>query len=90
MPSFTSEAQQVANDPSFAVEFAIGDPFPKLVPQDPNDDSDDYVRLRGIYFQEPKRYLLKKARFSAEDKRIFDVDTGLVVMVRYTSVIISD
>jgi len=79
MPSIPPEAQQIANDPSFAVQFAIGDPFPQLVPQNPS--SQDAIRLRGVYFNEPKRYLLKKAHFSMEDRRIFDVETGLVVLV---------
>ena len=34
-----------------------------------------------MYHEENKRYLFKNAHFSAEDRRVFDVDTGNVVLV---------
>ena len=77
----TSEMQQAINDPNFAVQFAVGDPIPNLIPQNPNDSSS--MRLSGIYFNEPKRYILKNAHVSFHDNRIFDCDTGKVVMVSH-------
>lgn len=76
-----AQLANVANDPSFAVEFAIGDPFPELIPQDPNDDA--HIRLAGVYFTENKRYLLKKAHFSHEDRRVFDVESGQVILASH-------
>ena len=76
-----TQLANVANDPSFAVEFAIGDPFPSLIPQDPNDDA--HIRLTGAYFAENKRYLLEKAHFSHEDRRVFDVRSGQVILAAH-------
>mmetsp|Transcript_52197 Transcript_52197/g.156660 ORF Transcript_52197/g.156660 Transcript_52197/m.156660 type:complete len:253 (-) Transcript_52197:1462-2220(-) len=74
-----SEITQMTNDPNFAMEFAVGDPFPELVPQDKNAG----IRVSGVYFDEPKRYVLKSARMSRDDHRIFDKDTGRIVMVSH-------
>lgn len=41
------------------------------------------MRLSGVYFEVPKRYVFKKAYFSTEDRRIFDADTGLVVQASH-------
>jgi len=76
----TSELQQLANDPNFVVQFAVGDPFPSLVPQQQNSTG---IRLSGVYFSTPKRYVLKKARMSRDDNRIFDVDSGHLVYVSH-------
>lgn len=75
----TAELDRLANDPNFVVEFAVGDPFPTLVPQSRNSG----LRLFGVYYHEPKRYVLKSAHVSREDLRIFDIDTGLVVLVSH-------
>lgn len=77
----TPEMNKLANDPNFVVEFALGDPFPDLVPQDRDDGSQ--IRLMGTYFSQNKRYLLKKAHFSYEDRRVFDVESGRVVLVSH-------
>lgn len=76
----TSEMQQAMNDPNFVVQFAIGDPAPELIPQDPNKSK---IEISGVYFNEPKRYIIKKAHVSYDDNRIFDYDTGTVVMVSH-------
>ena len=75
----TAELEKLANDPNFVVEVAMGDPMPVLVPQDRNSG----IRMCGIYFDKPKRYILKKAHMSREDNRIFDTDTGRLVLVSH-------
>lgn len=75
----TAELNRLANDPSFVVQFAIGDPFPELKPQ----KRDAGIRMGGIYFEQPKRYIVKKAHMSREDVRTFDKDTGRLVMVSH-------
>ncbi len=75
----TAEMQQLANDPNFIVEFAVGDPVPELVPQ----SRESGIKFSGVYFEETKRYIMKRARMSKEDVRIFDYDTGHVVMVSH-------
>jgi len=74
-----SEIQQAMDDPNFVVQFAVGDPMPNLIPQNPNNS----MRLSGIYYNQPKRYIFKKAHVSFDDNRIFDCDTGTVVMVSH-------
>lgn len=75
----TAELNRLANDPNFVVEFAVGDPAPTLIEQDRSAG----LRLYGIYFNRPKRYLLKKAHMSRDDNRIFDTDTGHMVLVSH-------
>lgn len=75
----TAELNRLANDPNFVVEFAVGEPIAKLIPQ----SRDAGPRFSGLYFKEPKRYILKSAHMSREDVRIFDKDTGRVVMVSH-------
>mmetsp|Transcript_27681 Transcript_27681/g.41551 ORF Transcript_27681/g.41551 Transcript_27681/m.41551 type:complete len:317 (-) Transcript_27681:86-1036(-) len=75
----TPEMQQMVNDPDFIVEFAIGDPIPNLIPQ----SKDSGIRLSGVYFDEPKRYIMKSCHLSKDDVRILDVDTGKVVLVSH-------
>ena len=83
------EVAAAANNPKTVVEFADdGGPFSKeLVAQDPtsgNKDGDEGgICLSGVYFETPKRYILKKAQFSTKDRRIFDFDTGVVVLASY-------
>jgi hypothetical protein len=75
----TAEMNKIANDPDFVIQFAVGDPFPELVEQDRNSG----IRLHGVCFDKPKRFILKKAHMSKEDNRIFDVETGRLVMVSH-------
>jgi hypothetical protein len=55
--------QQLANDPSFVVQFAVGDPIPNLVPQSKGSG----IIMSGAYFDQTKRYIMKKAHMSKED-----------------------
>lgn len=75
----TPEMQQMVNDPDFVVEFAIGDPMPDLIPQ----SKDSGIRLSGVYFDEPKRYIMKSCHLSKDDVRILDMATGKVVLVSH-------
>lgn len=75
----TAELNKLANDPNFVVEFAVGDPFPELVPQERSSG----LHMANVYFERPKRYLLKSAHMSREDIRIFDTDTGHCVLVSH-------
>ena len=75
----TAEMHSLANDPNFVVEFAVGEPFPELVPQQKGSG----IVFSGLYFNQPKRYIMKKAHMSREDVRILDVDNGRVVMVSH-------
>jgi len=75
----TDEMQQLVNDPSFVVEFAIGDPFPDLVPQERGTG----LTLSKLYFDEPKRYVMKKAHMSTDDVRVFDYTSRRVVLVSH-------
>jgi len=75
--------QQAINDPNFVVQFAVGDPIPNLIPQNPNDNKNNMLTISGIYYNKPKRYILKNAHISYDDNRIFDCDTGKVVMVSH-------
>ncbi|EJK61471.1 hypothetical protein THAOC_18036, partial [Thalassiosira oceanica] len=59
----TAEMQQLANDPNFVIEFAIGDPVPDLVPQ----SMDSGIRMSGVYFDETRRYIMKSCHLSKED-----------------------
>ena len=54
----TSEMQQLANDPNFVVQFAVGDPIPNLVPQ----SKDSGIKLAGVYFDTTKRFVMKSCR----------------------------
>lgn len=75
----TAELNRLANDPDFVVQFAVGDPTPVLVPQDRQSG----LHFSRVYFNKPKRYVLKKAHMSREDNRIFDFDSGKMVMVSH-------
>ena len=48
----TAEMQQLANDPNFVVEFAMGAPIPDLIPQ----SKDSGIKIKGVYFDKTKRY----------------------------------
>lgn len=75
----TAELQKLANDPNYVVELAIGDPAPKLIEQ-PRDAG---IHFGKIYFDKVKRYILKSAHMSREDVRIFDSDSGHLVLVSH-------
>jgi len=75
----TAEMQQLANDPNFIVEFAIGDPAPELVPQSKGSG----IKMSGVYFDKTKRYIMKSCHLSKDDVRILDMATGQVVMVSH-------
>lgn len=75
----TNELQRLANDPNFVVEFAVGSPTPLLVEQDRASG----LHLGNVFFRQSKQYVLKSAHMSREDLRIFDVDTGRMVMVSH-------
>jgi hypothetical protein len=83
--SIQQEVQQDPNDPNFVAEFDDGNSKPfatGLVPQD-GDGSVGGIRLAGVYFSTPKRYVLKKAHLSRSDNRMFDLDTGRLVYVSH-------
>lgn len=73
----TDEINKLANDPNFAVQFAVGDPFPELKAQEKGRG----IQINRVYFDQAKRYVLKSAHMSRDDVRVLDVDTGRVVMV---------
>ena len=75
----TPEMQQLVNDPNFVVEFAIGDPMPDLIPQSKYDG----IRLSGVYFDKPKRYIMKSCHLTKDDVRILDMDNGQVILVSH-------
>lgn len=75
----TAEMHSLANDPNFVVEFAVGEPFPELAPQPKGSG----ITFSGVYFDDPKRYIMKKAHMSREDVRILDVNTGRAVLVSH-------
>lgn len=75
----TAELNKLANDPNYVVQFAVGDPVPKLIPQ----ARDAGPRFSGVYFDKPKRYVMKSAHMSREDVRMFDVDSGRVILVSH-------
>jgi len=62
-------------DPNAALEIALGPAFPELVPQERGSG----LVLRGLYSNEPKRFIFKKAHMAEADFRIFDGESGLVV-----------
>lgn len=71
--------KKVANDPNYIVEFAVGTPSPSFQPQRRGTG----LTLTKVYYDHTKRYLMKSARFSVEDMRIFDMETGQVVLVSH-------
>lgn len=75
----TEELNRLSHDPEFAVDFAIGDTTAELVPQD-RKKGPHFCR---VYYHDVKKYVLKSAHLSREDVRIFDVDSGKVVLVSH-------
>jgi hypothetical protein len=71
----TAETNKLLNDPNFVIQFAVGEPVPHLIPQDPNVG----IVLGRLFFNEPKRYVWKKAHMSLDDNRVFDYKTGHLV-----------
>eukprot|EP00171_Calliarthron_tuberculosum_P008167 IDg8167t1 len=70
----TDELKGMLNDPKVAVQVALGDPAPALVPQQRGSG----LELDKVYFSEPKRFVLKKAHLARDDVRIFDTEGHLV------------
>lgn len=73
----TDEMQKVINDPNYAVEFAIGEPFATFEPLEKGSG----IEVSRVYFDKVKRYILKSAHMSRDDVRIFDVDSGKAIFV---------
>lgn len=71
--------KKLANDPNFVVKFALGEPNSSLVKQ-PREAG---IHLNNVFFNQPKQYVLKSAHMSREDLRIFDAETGRMVMVSH-------
>lgn len=74
-----TELQRLANDPNFIVEFAVGHPKPNLVAQDQNSG----LHFCRVHSATTKRYVLKSAHMSREDLRIFDIESGRLVLVSH-------
>lgn len=75
----TSKLKQVANDSNYIVEFAVGTPSPSFQPQHRGTG----LTLNRVYYDYTKRYLMKSAHFSIDDVRVFDTETGQVVLVSH-------
>ena len=60
------------------MEFAIGDLFPELTPQDLTGPSD--LHISSIYFTSPKRYLFKKAHVIHEAWHELDIESGSIIL----------
>ena len=75
----TSEMQQLANDPNFVVQFAVGDPIPNLVPQ----SKDSGIKMAGVYFDTTKRYVMKSCHMSREDvsRSLLDIADPLHIIL---------
>jgi hypothetical protein len=71
----TAEMKGALADPNKAIQIAIGDPMPTLIPQDPKIG----LRFGGLYYKQPKRYVLKSGHMSRDDHRIFDAENGQLV-----------
>lgn len=74
-----TELNQIVNDPNFIVEFAVGDPAPDLKPQARGSG----IVMSGLYYDKVQRFIMKKAHMSREDIRIFDSESGRVVLVSH-------
>jgi len=74
-----AELNQIVNDPSFIVELAVGDPSPDLSPQ-PRGSG---IVMSKLYYDNVKRFIMKKAHMSREDVRIIDSESGQVLLVSH-------
>ncbi len=72
--TLTMAEKNALHDPHAAIQVAIGDPFPELVPQKRGDT----LELDRVYFSEPKRYIVKRAKLSRDDVRCFDTEGRLI------------
>jgi len=70
-----AELNAFKKNPLAAVEVAVGDPFPKLIAQKKGS-----VYIDQFYRKEKTRFILKKARFSRDDIRVFDADGNLALV----------
>jgi len=71
-----AELETIKQNPLAAIEIAVGDPFPKLKAQDPENG----YTIDGVFRSEETRFIMKKARFSRDDIRVFDVDGNLALV----------
>ena len=69
-----AEIPSVLENPKAAINIAVGDPSPEL----PEQDIEDGFELDGVYFTDVKRYVFKKAKFSFDDIRVFDMEGELI------------
>lgn len=72
-----AELNAFKKNPLAAVEVAVGDPFPKLISQKKGS-----IYIDQFYKKENTRFILKKARFSRDDVRVFD-SNGNVALVSH-------
>lgn len=72
----TSEMKQALADPNVAIQIAVGDPIPALVPQDPSVG----LKFGGVYAKVPRRFILKSGKLSRDDQRVFDAHSKRLVM----------
>lgn len=75
-PKAMAELEELKKNPLAALEIAVGDPFAQLKAQDPKDG----YSMDQLYRSEDTRFILKKARFSRDDIRVFDVDGELALV----------
>ncbi len=70
-----TEVKNALKNPKLAVQIAVGDPFPRLIPQRRGTG----IVKDGVYYKQPKRYVLKKAHLAMDDLRLFDTDGELIL-----------
>lgn len=63
------------HNPEELIQIAAGDPFPELIAQKRGST----LELDKVYFNEPKRYVVKKAHLSRDDVRIFDTEGRMIL-----------
>lgn len=73
------ELNKFKENPLSAIDIAVGDPAPNLVPQHPSEG----VVLDAVYSDEVTRFIMKKARWSRDDIRIFDTEGELAFVSHY-------
>lgn len=70
----TSDEHKLLRDPLRTIEIAFGDPFPELKIQ----ERDSGIEKDGVFHDQVTRYVLKKARLSFDDFRVYSMDGNLV------------
>eukprot|EP00188_Purpureofilum_apyrenoidigerum_P001230 Plantae.Rhodophyta-Purpureofilum_apyrenoidigerum.ctg16611.p1 GENE.Plantae.Rhodophyta-Purpureofilum_apyrenoidigerum.ctg16611~~Plantae.Rhodophyta-Purpureofilum_apyrenoidigerum.ctg16611.p1 ORF type:complete len:353 (-),score=62.44 Plantae.Rhodophyta-Purpureofilum_apyrenoidigerum.ctg16611:322-1332(-) len=76
VPGHRRNEMEATNDPEFALEIALGPAASNLVSQTPGKG----IQFKKKYFNEIKRYLFKGAHLSRDDYRIYDAQTGKMIM----------